>query len=270
MKNYNVFILSDGVGDTAYRMLKAAMQQFSQDILITRYANVREENQITEILGAAARNQTLVLYTFVSSRLRCFLQELAEDKEVECVDLLGPLMDKLSSFFQSSPVAKPGLLHQVDEGYFARIDAIEYAIRHDDSHAINDIDSADMVVVGVGRAGKTPLSIYLAQEGWKVANIGIVSGVELPSQLAQIDQRKIVGLLVDPQRLTEIRRVQLQQEGVDDSSYADLGRIEEELNYARALYGKNPLWSVIDVTGKSIEEISQEVLDGLFGKGRRL
>ena len=270
MKNYSVFILSDGIGETAYRMLKATMQQFPHDILITRYANVREESQIVEIWEAAVRNQTLVLYTFVSSRLRCFLRELAKDNEVECVDLLGPLMDKLSSFFQSAPVAKPGLLHQVDEEYFARMDAIKYAIRHDDSQTIDDIDSADMVVVGVGRVGKTPLSIYLAQEGWKVANFGIVSDVELPSQLARIDQRKIVGLLVDPKRLTEIRRVQLQQEGDDDSSYADLDRIEEELAYARALYEKNPLWSVIDVTGKSIEEISQQVLDGLFGKGRRL
>jgi [pyruvate, water dikinase]-phosphate phosphotransferase / [pyruvate, water dikinase] kinase len=270
MRNFHVLIMSDGTGETAYRMLKAAMRQFQEDILITRYANVRDEQQIRDILRAAVENHTLVAYTFVSPQLRSFMRQAAEEEGAECVDLLGPLMEKLSGFFKKAPVATPGLLHQVDEEYFTRIDAIEFAIRHDDGHSVKDLDAADLVIVGVSRASKTPVSIYLAQEGWKVANITIVAGMKLPSELFQIDQHKIVGLTINPARLREMREVRLQQLGVDDSSYADERRVMDELEYAHVIYRQNPSWPVIDVTGKSVEEISQEILDQLVGRGRKL
>lgn len=270
MENYHIFIVSDATGETAYRLLKAAMLQFTQDILITRFPNVREEERIREIISSAAEDETLLVYTFVSPQLRSVMESLAAKAGRECIDLLGPLMEKLASFFHKQPVAKPGLLHQVDEEYFARIDAIEYAIRHDDSRSIKDLDTADIVILGVSRTSKTPLAIYLAQEGWKVANIPIVMGLELPRELFQIDQNKMVGLSIEPQRLAEIRRARLQQLGAQSSSYADLDRVKEELNFAHSIYSQNPLWPVIDVTGKSIEEASQEVLDQLFGKDRRL
>lgn len=270
MGNYHVFIVSDGTGETAYRMLKAAMLQFHEDILITRYSNVRQESQIREILKAAAENDTLVVYTFASQELRGVLHRLADELKAEHLDLLGPLMEKLSTFFHEPPVSKPGLLHQVDEEYFARIDAIEYAIRHDDSRSVKDLGTADIVVVGVSRTSKTPLSIYLAQEGWRVANIPIVAGIKLPNELFQIDQHKVVALSIDPQRLAEVRRARLDQLGVKDSSYADLDRIREELRYAHSIFSENPSWPVIDMTGKSIEEASQLVLDQLMGRGRRL
>lgn len=270
MDEYHVFIVSDGTGETGYRMLKAVMRQFKQDVFIKRHANVREESQIREIMESAARNRTLVVYTFVSEELRDLIKQLAGDDGTQCIDLMGPLMAKLTSFLHTEPVAKPGLLHQVDEEYFARIDAIEYAIRHDDSRSVKDVDTADIVIVGVSRTSKTPLSVYLAQEGWKVANIPIVMGMELPSELFQTDQHRIVGLTIEPQRLAEIRRVRLQQLGAKDSSYAELDRIKQELNYAHGIFSQNPLWFVIDVTGKSIEEASQEVLDELFGKDRKL
>lgn len=270
MENDHLFIVSDATGETAYRMLKAAMLQFKQEIFITRYSNVREAQQIREILDAAQKNHTLVVYTFVSRELRDVLQTQARQQGTECIDLLGPLMEKLASFFRQQPEATPGLLHKVDEEYFARIDAIEYAIRHDDSRSVKDLDTADIVIVGVSRTSKTPLAIYLAQEGWKVGNIPIVMGMELPSELFQVDPQKVVALTIDPQRLAEIRRARLQQLGAKDSSYADLDRIKEELNYAHSIYNRSPLWPVIDVTGKSIEETSQQVLDELLGKDRKL
>ncbi|MBI4445475.1 MAG: kinase/pyrophosphorylase [Acidobacteria bacterium] len=270
MEAFHVFVVSDGTGETAYRMLKAAMRQFKREALITRFANVRDEERIREITETAAKNRTLVLYTFAHEELRRLLRNAARESGTECIDLLGPLMDELEAFFKEEPVSQPGLLHQVDEDYFARIEAIEYAIQHDDSRSIKDLETADIVIVGVSRTSKTPLSIYLAQEGWKVANIPVVLGLELPSELFRIDQGRIACLTIDPFRLSEIRRARLKQMGLQESTYAEPRRILEELQYAQIIYNEHPLWPVIDVTGKSIEEASQEVLDILFGKDRKL
>jgi len=270
MKDYHVFIVSDGTGETAYRMLKAAMVQFQEDILITRYSNVRDQMQIQAVTQAASQNSTLVVFTFVSAALRGQMERSAREAGLEYLDMLGPLMEKLASFFHKPPTAKPGLLHQVDEEYFARIDAIEFAIRHDDGRALKDIDGADIILLGISRTSKTPLSIYLAQEGWRVANTPLVIGVKPPKEIFAADQKKIAGLTIEPQRLAEIRRVRLKQLGVRDSSYADIRRIQEELDFAHSIYAEHPLWPVIDVTGKSLEEVSQEVLDQLIGRGRKL
>jgi len=211
-----------------------------------------------------------VVYTIVSPELRSFLKGQAEESNIQSVDLLGPLMDALAGFFKKPPVAKPGLLHRVDEEYFNRIDAIEYALRHDDGRSIKDIETADLVLIGVSRVSKTPVSIYLAQEGWKVANITTVLGMKPPKELFEIDQHKIVGLTMDPSRLAEFRTERLRQLGVNDSSYADLERVKEELEHAKSIFAQNPKWPVIDVTGKSIEEIAQDILDKVIGRGRKL
>lgn len=270
MKDYHVFIVSDGTGETAYRMLKAAMVQFQEDILITRYSNVRDRSQIEAVTHAARHNATLVVFTFVAADLREKMETAAQEAGLEYLDMLGPLMEKLASFFHKPPTAKPGLLHQVDEEYFARIDAIEYAIRHDDGRALKDINGSDIILLGISRTSKTPLSVYLGQEGWRVANVPLVIGVSPPKEIFEADQRKIAGLTIEPQRLAEIRRVRLKQLGVKDSSYADIRRIREELDYAHGIFSEHAIWPVIDVTGKSLEEVSQEVLDQLIGRGRKL
>jgi regulator of PEP synthase PpsR (kinase-PPPase family) len=186
------------------------------------------------------------------------------------VDVFGPILKELTLFFDKKPVSKPGLLHQVDDEYFDRVEAIEFAIRHDDGSQLEDVENADIVLVGVSRTSKTPLSIYLAQDGWRVANIPITVGTRLPGKLFEIDKHKVVGLIVNPERLAEARKVRLEQLGVEGSSYADTERIRGEIEYARAIFDQNPSWPVIDVTGKSIEEISQEVLDVVIGRGRKL
>lgn len=270
MKNYHVLIVSDGTGETGNRMLKAAMVQFGEDIFVTRHANIRDKDQIRELLQRISNENILVLHTFASKELRDHIEEATVEQGAESVDLLGPLMNKLGSLFHQAPVAKPGLLHRVDEDYFLRIDAIEYAIRHDDKRSVSDLDTADIVLLGVSRTSKTPLSIYLAQEGWKVASIAIVRGRKLPAQLFEIDQNKIVGLSIDPKRLAEVRRARLQRSDVEDKSYAEMDRIKEELEHAQSAYSDNPSWPVIDVTGKSLEEISQEVLGALLGEDRKL
>ncbi len=270
MNNYHVLIVSDGTGETGNRMLKAAMVQFGQDIFVTRHANIRKKDQIQELLQRISNDNILVLHTFASKELREYIEEESAQRGAESIDLLGPLMDKLGSLFHQAPVAKPGLLHRVDEDYFSRIDAIEYAIRHDDKRSVSDLNTADIVLLGVSRTSKTPLSIYLAQEGWKVASIAIVPGMKLPAKLFKIDQKKIVGLSIDPKRLAEVRQARLKRSNVEDKSYAEMDRIKEELEHAHSVYGENSSWPVIDVTSKSLEEISQEVLGALLGEDRKL
>ena len=265
-----MFIVSDGTGETAYRLLKAAMVQFEEDILITRYSNVRDQAQIAAVTQAASQNSTLLVFTFVSVSLRAQMERTAREAGLEFLDILGPLMERLAAFFHKPPSAKPGLLHQVDEEYFARIDAIEFAIRHDDGRALDDISAGDIILLGISRVSKTPLSIYLAQEGWRVANCPLVSGVTPPKEIFSADQKKIAGLTIEPHRLAEIRRVRLRQLGTKDSSYADIRRIQEELDFAHRIYSEHPIWPIIEVTGKSLEEVSQEVLDQLIGRGRKL
>ncbi len=270
MNNYHVLIVSDGTGETGNRMLKAAMVQFGEDIFVTRHANIREKDQIQELLQRVSDENVMVLHTFASKELRDYIEEVAAERSAESIDLLGPLMDKLGSLFHTAPVAKPGLLHRVDDEYFSRIDAIEYAIHHDDKSSVSDLNTADIVLLGVSRTSKTPLGIYLAQEGWKVASIAIVLGMKLPAKLFEIDQKKIVGLSIDPQRLAEMRRARLRRSDVADEGYAEMDRIKEELEYAHSVYENNSSWPVIDVTGKSLEEISQEVLGALLGEDRKL
>lgn len=270
MSHYHVLIVSDSTGETGNRMLKAAMAQFGEDIFVTRHANIRDKEQIHELLQRISNENILVLHTFVSKELRDCIEEVTAERGAESVDLLGPLMDKLGSLFHQAPVAKPGLLHRVDDDYFSRIDAIEYAIRHDDKNSVGDLNTADIVLLGVSRTSKTPLSIYLAQEGWKVASIAIVAGMKLPANLFEIDQNKIVGLSIDPKRLAEVRRSRLKRSDVEDKSYAEMDRIKEELKHAQSVYSENSSWPVIDVTRKSLEEISQEVLGALLGEDRKL
>lgn len=270
MGSYYILIVSDGTGETGYRLLKAAARQFDSDILITRYAKVRDKSQIEDIVRAVRRGSSLIVHTFASRELREHMSRIAAKEGAISVDAFGPIVEELSRFFHKNPVSKPGLLHQVDAEYFDRVEAIEFAIRHDDGESVEDLEDADIVLVGVSRTSKTPLSIYLAQEGWRVANIPIAVGSKLPGKLFDLDQHKVVGLVVDPERLAEARLVRLKQMGVEGGSYADSERIRGEIEYARAVFEQHRSWPVIDVTGKSIEEVSQEVLDVVIGRGRKL
>jgi len=268
MKNYHVLVVSDGTGETATRMFKAAMLQFSEDVFITRHTNIRDKKQIREIFKRTLSDHVLVVFTFVSQQLREYTQELSKRQGAQSIDVLGPTMETLSTLFHQSPEGKPGLLHRVDEDYYARVSAIEYAIRHDNDNSIADLETADIVLIGVSRTSKTPLGIYLAQDGWKVANLPVIEGKQLPKKLFKIDQKKIVALSMDPKRLAEMRRARLRL-GVKDESYANVDFIKKELEYAQSLYSETT-WPVIDVTGKSVEELSQEVLDAMMGMGRKL
>jgi len=271
MAEYHIFVVSDGTGETATKMSKAALLQFKpSNIVFTRHSNVRSIESIREVVKDAERDGALVIHTFASRELRKAMEEICRERDVPSHDLLGLLLKELSEFIGAPPGERPGLLHQVDDDYFERIDALAFTVRHDDNRSPEDLQSADIILVGVSRTSKTPLGIYLAQEGQKVANISVVMGDELPKQLFEVDQSKIVGLMTNPERLAEVRKARLSRLGSLDSAYADLGHVTEELNYCRKIFDQNSAWLRVDVTGKSVEEIASEIQDKLFGKERRL
>jgi regulator of PEP synthase PpsR (kinase-PPPase family) len=259
---YRIIILSDGTGETAAQMTKAAMVQFSErEVYFTRYKNVRNEAQIEAIIEDAAINKDLVVYTIVSPALRAFLITRARAAQIPCVDLLGPLLVGLGSYFGYEPKLIAGLLHDVNENYFKRIEAMEYTIQHDDGRDLTALDKADLVILGISRTSKTPLSMYLSHQGWRVANIPLIKGFEVPREVLEVDQRRVIGLTIDPEDLATIRRARLERLGQDKGGeYADPDKVNEEIEYANELFRKNRRWPVFNVTGKALEETASEII----------
>ncbi len=261
-KGHHIFVVSDATGETAEKVVMAALLQFQEeDVVITRYSDIRSIEMIKTIIKEAANKHALIVHTIVSDRLRERIFTDAKNHKIRTVDLIGSLLYNLATYLKKPPKAIPGMLHQVDEEYFKRIEAIEFTVNHDDGREPHDLPMADIVLVGVSRTSKTPLSVFLAHKGWRVANIPIALGIEPPHELFEIDQRRIVGLTIEPERLVKIRRERLKhiKEGMK-SSYIDIEAIKKELRYAHEIFGKNHRWPILDVTGKSVEDVAKEVL----------
>lgn len=261
-----IIIISDGTGETASLMTKAAVVQFGErDITYTRYKNIRTKLQIEAIFQDAAERHDLVVYTLVSPELRRYIQELAPNYKVPTIDLLGPLLNTLSAFFQSGPMEQPGLFHGVNEQYFKRIAAMEYTIQHDDGKNLHMLDEADIVILGISRTSKTPLSMYLSLQGYKVCNIPIVTGIPLPQEVYGVNPNKIVCLTIQADVLHSIRKARLERLGKDPSdhrgeNYASLEHVVKDIEYANDIFRANKRWPVFDVSGKALEETATEVL----------
>lgn len=256
-----IWVISDGSGSTAERVLQASLVQFGhKDVVVERIPDVRTREQITDVVNKSADKKGLVAYTLVTPELRYEIVTRANELNVPTVDLLGPLLTSLTTFLASSPESKPGLLGELDHHYFKRIDAIGFTVKHDDGHGLHDLPKADVVITGVSRTSKTPLSMYLAyNKGLLVANIPIILGLDPPSQLFKVDQKKIVGLTINPDLLIRLRQTRLAQLAHADLNYGDAKYVIQELRYSHEIFRQNPKWAVIDITGKAIEEVANEV-----------
>jgi [pyruvate, water dikinase]-phosphate phosphotransferase / [pyruvate, water dikinase] kinase len=257
----NVFVVSDGTGETAEQIVKAALVQYAPDgVKVIRHKNIRTESQVIPIVQEAADSQSVIVFTMVSDTLRSTLTEKARAAGVSTVDLLGPLMSLFSKRLERETDSKPGLFHQVNDYYFKRIEAIEFTVKHDDGRYADNLEDADIILVGLSRTSKTPLSVYLSYKGWKVANVPVVKDIPLPERLFRTDQRKIIGLSIDPNALMQIRRERLIRMGdVPTGSYASQEHVHAEIEYCNSLFKKNRRWPVFDVTGKALEETATEV-----------
>jgi regulator of PEP synthase PpsR (kinase-PPPase family) len=258
-----VFILSDGTGETASTMVRAALVQYSdRDIQIVRCKNVRTEEQLAPLIEDVIEKKGIIVYTMVSPQMRKKIFEMASEKAIPHVDLMGPLLNAFDAYLGENPAAHTaGLLRAVDDSYFKRIEAIEYTVKHDDGKTVRDLDQADIILVGISRTSKTPLSIFLSHKGWKVANVPLVLNVPVPQELFKVDQRRIVGLTIDPSALNRIRKKRLEKFGQDPGGeYANMGHIQRELDFANELFKQNRKWPVFDVTDRALEETAAEII----------
>ena len=261
-KTYSIYIISDSTGETAATMVKAALVQYQQtDVSIVRCKNIRTESQLEPVLADAIEAQAMIVFTMVSPAMRTKIIEECGTRGLPFIDLLGPVLESLDVFFGVRSDRQVGVLRNVDDRYFKRIEAIEYTVKHDDGKCLTDLNDADIVLVGISRTSKTPLSIFLSHKGWKVANVPLVVGSPLPEELAKVDPRKVVGLTIDRDRLQRIRRTRLEKFGQDPGGeYARTTYIEKELEYAEEVFSKNRKWPVFNVTDRALEETASEIV----------
>lgn len=261
-KNLKVIVISDGTGETATSMTRAAMTQFpNKEIFFTRYKNVRTKEHIDAIFTEAALHHDMIVYTIVSPELRAYVHDLSKRERVRCVDLLGPLLTNFANVFETEPDYQPGLLHAVNDKYFEKVAAVEFTLNHDDGRNLKTLEEADVILLGISRTSKTPLSIYLSLEGLKVVNIPLVLNLPIPEKIHQVDQRKIFGLTIDPEELHKIRVNRLNRLGVEQNGeYADMKKVTEEIEWANKLFNENKRWPVFNVTGKALEETAAEII----------
>lgn len=267
-----IAIVSDSTGETAERVVHAALLQFpARRAQVRIHPRVRDEAGARQVIESAAAEGAMVVFTIVSPELREFIHRLCYETRVEAVDVIGSLLGKLSSFLDAEPLNRPSVSLPLSEEYFRRIEAVEFAVKNDDGKEPRNLKKADLVLVGVSRTSKTPLSTYLANRGVKVANVPLVLGVSLSQELSEVVPDRVVALTIGIDQLIEIRRARLRQLGMPpDASYGLREHVREELEYAHTIFRAHPGWPVIDVTGRAIEETAGIIVDTLKQRGRAL
>ncbi|MEA3036151.1 MAG: [pyruvate, water dikinase]-phosphate phosphotransferase / [pyruvate, water dikinase] kinase [Sphingomonadales bacterium] len=251
----HLHLLSDSTGETLELIAKACMAQFEGvEVLRHLWPMVRSEGHLDRVLDDVERRPGLVLYTLVNSTIRRELEQKTRRRGIYAVSVLDPVVHALSAVLGREAKGRPGRQHALDAAYFDRVDAIQFTIAHDDGLGVENWEEADIVLAGVSRTSKTPTAIYLANRGYKVANIPLVPESPPPSSLFALSHPLVVGLTTNPDRLIQIRRNRLLAlNQAPETDYVDLEAVNAELAFARRLFADNS-WPVIDVTRRSIEE----------------
>ena len=264
-----IYVISDALGETAEFVGRAAAAQFlGVKTRIRRVPYVRDEAHLEDIMEEAKNEDAILVYTLVLKGLRDYLEKRAFEKGLKTIDILGPLIGALSKQTGLEPTHTPNIIHRLDEQYFRKVEAIEFAVKYDDGKDSRGVLYADVVLIGVSRTSKTPLSMYLAHKGLKAANIPLVPEVNPPDELFRISPKKVIGLTLRPELLNQIRTERLKTLGLGaKADYANLERIVHELEYARGIM-KRIGCPIVDATGKAVEETASIVLEILF-KGER-
>ncbi|KGA98426.1 phosphotransferase [Alkalihalobacillus alcalophilus ATCC 27647 = CGMCC 1.3604] len=263
-----VYIVSDSVGETAELVVKAAASQFRDAGLeLRRVPYVEDKQTIEEIVRLAANANALIAFTLVVPEMKQFLMEQAKQVGVETVDIIGPMLTQIGNLVQVKPRYEPGLIYRLDEDYFRKVEAIEFAVKYDDGRDARGVVRADIVLVGVSRTSKTPLSQYLAHKRLKVANVPLVPEVKPPDELFKVSAKKCIGLTISPEKLIDIRAERLKALGLQaEATYANINRIKEELVYAQKIMERIGC-PVIDVSNKAVEETANQIYN-MFQKRR--
>ena len=263
MTAYHLHLVSDATGETINSMARACLVQLANVEPIEHpWTLIRTQSQMEKVLKGVERNPGPVLFTMVNGDLHNALMEGCRRLGVPCIPVLDPVIHTLASYFDVEITGRPGQQHALDAEYFERIDAMNFALSHDDGQMASGLHQADVVLIGVSRTSKTPTCIYLANRGIKAANIPVVPGVPLPSEVLSLERPLIVGLTKDPARLVQLRRNRLRMiaESGEETDYTDIESVRAEVALARRLCTKYG-WPVIDVTRRSIEETAATIMN---------
>lgn len=257
-----IYVVSDSIGETAEQVVGAVLGQFKgNDYVIKRYAFIDTEEKVFNVVDEAKEENAIVAFTIVVPELRNLLIEECNDRGIIFNDILSPLIGTFKDVIGVEPLNEPGTIRRLDDKYFKKVEAIEFAVKYDDGKDPRGIKKADIVLIGVSRTSKTPLSMYLAHKNIRVANIPLVPEVPVPDELFEIRPKRIIGLITDPKKLNAIRLERLKSMGLSNSAiYADMNRIMEELEYAEKLMRKIGC-PFIDVSNKAIEESANLIIN---------
>jgi regulator of PEP synthase PpsR (kinase-PPPase family) len=257
----HLHLLSDSTGETLEVIANACLSQF-EGVEVKRHLwpMVRSEGHLDRVLDDVERRPGLVLFTLVNSTIRRDLEQKSRRRGINAVSVLDPVVHALSAVLGREAAGRPGRQHALDAAYFARVDAIQFTIAHDDGIGAENWEEADIVLAGVSRSSKTPTAIYLANRGYKVANIPIVPEAPPPASLFALKHPLVVGLTTNPERLIQIRRNRLLSlNQAPETDYVDREAVAAELAFARRMFADNG-WPVIDVTRRSIEETALAIV----------
>ena len=259
---YKVYLVSDSTGETLDRIFLSLKSQFANfDYEKKEFAFVRTEQQIDKIIQKFIKlNNSLILYTIVETKLAKYISSQSEKNNVPCFGILGNLILSFSKLLNQKAIHKPSAQHVLDDDYYKRIEAIQFTMSHDDGKKVDDINNADVILLGVSRTSKTPTSIYLANRGYKTINIPLVLDQKIPEDLKFNQTACIIGLVADPERLADIRRNRVAiMKDQNLKEYTDLDFIKKEVSDSKILFKKNN-WPIIDVTRRSVEETAASIL----------
>ena len=262
-EKYNVYLVSDSTGETLDRIFLSLKSQFAKfEYEKKEFVFVRTEQQIDKIIKECSQlHNSIILYTIVETKLAKYISNVSEENNIPCFGILGNLILSFSKLLNQKAIHKPSAQHVLDEEYYKRIEAIQFTMSHDDGKKLEDVANADIVLLGVSRTSKTPTSMYLANRGFKTANIPLVLDQKIPEELkSESNKVCVVGLVTDPERLADVRRnrVTMMKEN-NIKEYTDLNFIKEEINKSKELFKKYN-WPVLDVTRKSVEESAASIL----------
>jgi regulator of PEP synthase PpsR (kinase-PPPase family) len=255
-----IFVISDATGGTAERVVRAASAQFEDaQVVFEQRGYVRTPGQVREVVQEAARAGGIIVHTLVSDELRRFILAESRQHDVDSLDMMGPILDRLTTHLNLTPTEKPGLYKQLLEAKSRAIEAVDFAFRHDDGQNIDGIRRAEVVLVGISRTMKTPTMLYLAYRGWFAANVPLVPELDVPPPLLEAPAGRVFCLVMNPGRLLELRRARAEGESIPAELYASPELIRKELLHAQQLCLRHG-WRRIETTGKSVEEVGREII----------
>jgi len=258
-----IYLVGEGTGETISRIARASLAQFHREhVEVKTFFMATDEHYISRIIKQAGNDDALVAFSIVQPALRDLLIKEADRRGIKAIDVIGNFIMQLSIFLKEKPFEIPGRQYILDDEYFRRIDAINFSVKHDDGKLPEGLNLSDIILVGLSRTGKTPLATYMANQGWKVANVPVHPDMEASKELFQVVQRKIFGLIISVESLVKLREARLKQLGLEpEAKYADPVQVFEEIEWCTNFFKQNARWRIVNVSNRAIEEVAASIIN---------